>query len=519
MALRVDVRYLGGVANGINLTGSCIYLKIRRGKKITRLLVDAGLLQCEFKNSIKKNEEMLTQIDPAKVNCLILTHSHIDHSGRLPFLVKKGFVGKVFTTKPTSALLRAMLPDSANIQESEANYLNRKRKKAERNNGKEISAKKQRKRKKGKEKEKKEAIYCLDIEPLYSMKDVEKSYQLIKNDGFDYGIWIKLETGIGLKFFPSGHVLGGAICLLRIKEMDSSEYVYFGFSGDLGREDGIILPPPEKINVPVDYWFVESTYGDRIHPERDSEIKKMLELVNEVAQKKKIMIIPSFALERVQEILYLLSYHMHAGNVAKLPIYLDSPLALQITKVYSEYWRTKMFKDQDILPFNPFDISENPYLKISVSREESTELSKSTGPHIVIAGSGMCDAGRVRNHLRENLSNSNAIVSLVGFMADGSLGAKLRDGFPLVKMNGQEITVKAKIVIFGSLSAHADSLFLPVYTKSIIRMGGSRKPKIVIGHGSEKGGLTLKRNLTENLKPLGWSGEIIIPNLNQVISI
>jgi len=516
MTLKINVKYLGGIADGINLTGSCIFVEIIRGKKVSKILIDVGLLQCDFKNSIKRNKQILKHICPSKIDYIITTHSHIDHSGRIPFMAKNGFKGKIFVTKSSNSLLKVMLPDSANIQESEAEYLNRKKRKA--NTGNNTRKHKQKREKdKNKERRRKGIKHSTGIEPLYTMTDVKKSYGLIKNSGFNYNEWIKINLGISLKFYPSGHVLGGAICVLRIMKQKSKKNVFLGFSGDLGREDGIILPPPETINEPIDYWFIESTYGDKIHPQRDAEIIKLNKLVNEVGLEKKIMIIPSFALERVQEIIYLLSYHMHAKNIATVPIYLDSPLAHQITKIFSKYWHTKMFKDQDMLPFNPFEVSKNPYLKVTVSQEESTKLTKLHAPFIVIAGSGMCDAGRVRNHLRQNLKSNKTVICLIGFMSDNSLGKKLKDGYPLVKMNGKEITVNAKIVFFESFSAHADSSFLTSYTQTVMNKPGIYEQKIFIGHGSVIGGLSLKKKLIETLPGSTWKKRIIIPKLNQKI--
>lgn len=519
MTLKINAQYLGGVADGENLTGSCIYIEIIRGKKISKILIDAGLLQCDFRNSIIRNEEILKYINPARIDCIITTHSHIDHSGRLPFMVKNGFSGDIFVTRPTCALLGVMLSDSANIQESEANYLNRKRRKSDSDNNTVKYKKREKPKERNRERRSKKTKKYKDIEPLYTMQDVEKSYWQIKNDGFNYYEWIKISVGISLKFYPSGHVLGGAICVLRVMDQKSKNNIFLGFSGDLGREDGIILPPPGIISEPIDYWFIESTYGDKIHPGRDMEIQKLNELIDEVGSEKKIMIIPSFALERVQEIIFLLSYYMHTGGIAKVPIYLDSPLGNQITEIFSRYWHTKMFKDQDILPFNPYDISKNPYLHVLVNQEDSVELSKSQGPYIVIAGSGMCDAGRVRNHLRQNLETNKTVVCLIGYMADNSLGKKLKDGYPLVKMNGQEIAVKAKIVTFESFSAHADSSFLASYTKAIFNKPSIHEKRIFIGHGSVIGGLSLKRNLIDILSGDAWKEKIEIPEINQKIKI
>lgn len=497
MRIKIEVKFLGGLADGENLTGSCYLMKIRRGKKLIKIMVDFGLKEGDFKNQIERNMAVLKQVDVKTINYVILTHSHIDHVGRLPLLVKNGFHGKIICTKATSELLPVMLTDSAKIQKNEARYLKQRKAKL----CKKRFAKKVKKNPK------------MPVAILYNMADVETTCELIKNDGYDYKRWIKLDTGIKIKFYPSGHVLGGAICVLEIMRPKTTQHIYIGFSGDLGRRDGIILPPPKVPKERINYWLIESTYGGKKHPERQEEIDQLLNLVAEAVQEKKKIIIPSFALERTQEIIYLLSYFMSIGKIPRIPIYLDSPMATSITKVYAHNWKSNMFKDQNLLNFNPFKFSENHYLKI-VDRDYTSTLSKSPGPYIVIAGSGMCDNGKVREYLRENLGNKKTIVCLVGYMAENSLGRKLKDGCTLIKMNGQEIYIKAKIVAFDSLSAHADGCYLEDFTKQAVTKDPNAKKSIFIVHGDDPGGIMLKNGLYRKL-PKKWGKDIVIPELNQ----
>lgn len=302
--------------------------------------------------------------------------------------------------------------------------------------------------------------------------------------------------------------------MIRVSVPKLPDY-YLGFSGDIGREDGVILPPPERPKEDVDCWTIESTYGDRSHPDREQEVGKLFQIVSDAAKKGKRIIIPSFALERTQEIVYLLSRAMHENVVPRIPIYLDSPMATKITDVYARHWNSPMFMGQENLPFNPFSIRENPFLKLVTDDSDSVVLSKSSEPAVVIAGAGMCDAGRIRNHLRAGLSCEKTVVCLVGYMAKNSLGRKLSEGWPIVSMNGQEIIVKAEIVSFQSLSAHADSSFLVKYTRSFV---GNNNSWIFVVHGERLGGFHLMHSLLNSFDKC-YEGEIIIPDLDEEFMI
>jgi metallo-beta-lactamase family protein len=503
--MKLSVKFLGGTADNGNLTGSCTLLKIKQKKTETNILVDTGLWQGKQEQSLERNKNILKNVDPRSITAVVLTHSHIDHIGRLPFLAKNGFQGRVYCTKPTADILGIMLEDSAKIMESEAKYLRRKLKETGA-----VRPKQNQKKSPGHKPKGPKALFTCD--------DVTETLQQIKNNGYDYRQWIRLDHNVYLQFYPSGHVLGGAICVIRV-DRKKKKQTFLGFSGDLGRKDGIILPPPAEIKIPIHYWFTESTYGGITHPPRDEEINTMLDLIRQAARTNGKILIPSFALERTQEILYLLSYYMSIGIIPEIPIYLDSPLATKITHIFSRYWDTKMFKGQEILDFNPFN-RQNIFLKAIVDDFKSVEISKSPGPYLLIAGSGMCDAGRIRNHLRENLGNKNTTVCLVGYMTEGSLGSKLKEGMAFVKMNGQEIEVKANVVSFNSLSAHADGPFLVEFTSSLIN-SKKNDSSIFILHGDEKSGLSLKRDLLNNFTENNgeWKKNIILPNLNETIDL
>lgn len=519
MKVDVAVKFLGGLASGDNLTGSCSLVTIRRGKNTVRFLIDAGMVQGKFRDNLKDNLDVLQKVDLSKVDHIILTHAHVDHVGRLPLFFKKGFRGSVICTEATGDLLPIMLLDTAKIQQSEIRYRERQYRRAglqEKNRGGTKNGRKRGNRNgrggsAGDRGEKKKIRRIVEkLEPLYTIDDAECSLSLVKNGGFGYHRWIKLDKGIHLKFYPSGHILGGAVCVIRITLPKLPDYC-LGFSGDIGREDGVILPPPELPKEDIDCWTVESTYGDRNHPSRDEEKDKLFKIVLEAVKNGLRIIIPSFALERTQEIVYLLSRAMHEKVVPRIPIYLDSPMAIRITDVYARHWNSPMFVGQETLPFNPFSVEENSFLKPVTDDSDSVVLSKSGEPAVVIAGAGMCDAGRVRNHLRAGLSHDKTVVCLVGYMARDSLGRKLSDGWPIVSMNGQEIIVKAKIVSFQSLSAHADSNFLVNYTRSFV---GNNNSWIFIVHGEKQSGLHLGYNLLRSFDQ-SYEGDIIVPGMNE----
>lgn len=511
--MKAEVNFLGGVAG--SLTGSCSLLTVTEGKKTFKVLIDAGLVQCGFRDSIKTNQEILKQLKPSQVDYIILTHPHIDHIGRLPLFIKNGFEGEIICTKGTRNLLKPMLEDSAKIQMVEAAYYNKKLLKMEERGEVKLSFQKTNRRIKGKNKKREkgenyfENLYSSEninsslgskkktyVEPLYSHKDVEALHRFV-NNGYDYHRWIKLSKFISVKFYHSGHVMGGAVVVVRLSSKSKGvkpNDVYLCFSGDLGRRDGIILPPPEIINEPVDFLFLESTYGGRTHPNRDQEIEKLLDLIKESSESKKRVIIPSFALERSQEIVYILSYYMDQGVIPSIPIYLDSPLGSKITETFAEAWDQKMFSDQDRVTFNPFDPKSNPYFNIISEQKESDALIASSKGYIVIAGSGMCDAGRVRGHLRANLGKSDTIVCLVGYMALNSLGRNLKEGLP-IKMNGEAIEVKAKVISFDSFSAHADEPFLIDYAVKVLSKDKTRTKTVFLVHGDESAAAILGHSL------------------------
>lgn len=414
-----------------------------------------------------------------------------------------------------------MLEDSAKIQLSEAQFNNKRR--AKKNNAEKAEEKKEdssncrltkgnrcKSPSKKKNVDPKEAQTCSFEEPLYKASDIPPLLNHVLNNGFDYRIWIKLTDNVNIKFYPSGHVMGGAIIVMQVKT--GKKKTNFCFTGDLGRKDGIILPPPEVVQESIDHMVIESTYGGKIHPERDYEINKMLKIISQGVKKKKKIYIPSFALERSQEIIYILSYYMHIKAIPRIQIYLDSPLAKKITEIFAAGWDQGLFSDQGRIPFNPFNTDENPYFKLISEKDDSDNLINWSGNCIVIAGSGMCDAGRIRGHLRANLEKPTTIVFLVGFMGKNTLGRHLKEGNKIVKMNGTEIHVKASIKSFDSFSAHADGEFLVNFTKSIDAFNKKSFKNIFIVHGEEDSAKKLAIDLRKSFS--NKKTKIRIPAIN-----
>ncbi len=517
MPVHAQIRFLGGVADR-NLTGSCSMITITQGKRRLKILVDAGLVQGKFQDSVPANTDILKHFNPSEVDYIILTHSHIDHIGRLPLFIKNGFKGRVICTTGTKSLLNTMLEDTAKIQMAEAGYINSRAQKLltpDQNKSRHRLTRGKYDKVKNKSK-----VHKSVIEPLYTLDDVGEVEKLVKNGGYPYEKWIRLGHDVAVKFYPCGHVIGGSVVVIKINDNNNPKPKYLCFSGDLGREDGIILPPPVKIKEPVDALVIESTYGGRSHPDRNEEINIMLNLIKKAQANKQRIIIPSFALERSQEIIYLLSYYMKSKIIPAIPIFLDSPLAEKITAVFSSAWEKGLFSDQEKLKFNPFSCEENEYFNIITTQEESKNLINKTGCYIVIAGSGMCDAGRVRSHLRAHLNNPKTIVCIIGYMAENSLGRKLKDKHYSVRMNKEEIIVKAEIVCFDSFSAHADGKFLCSYANSILAKQPRSNKKVFLVHGS----VTSANDLEEDIKlslssSLKKSVSIYTPKLNEVYNI
>ena len=404
-----------GAAHAV--TGSCHCLEVN-GQKI---LIDCGLEQ-------GRDEHDDNELDfaPGSIDYVLITHAHIDHTGRVPLLAKQGFNGQIFTTRLTGQLMSIMLRDSAHIQESDAQWQNQKGKRA------------------GRE----------PVEPLYTVEDAEAALQLVKT--VEYGQTFDLCQGVKVRFNDAGHLLGSAIVEVWCTEGGVTKKLVF--SGDLGNIDQPIIRDPQFLTE-ADYVVMESTYGDRNHEPPESYVDTLAQLIDETFAKGGNIIIPSFAVGRTQELLYFLRQIKDEGLVKTYPgftVCVDSPLAAEATKIYAGDLHGYLDEEAIAVLQGGDDLFAFPGLTLSQSAEESKALNADPTPKIIISASGMCDAGRIRHHLKHNLWRSECAVVFVGYQAEGTLGRRLLEGAKSVRLFGEEIAVNARILNFPGLSSHAD---------------------------------------------------------------
>ena len=401
-----------------NVTGSCHLVRCNGNC----ILIDCGMFQGG--REMDKENRGDFGFKPKKVDFLLLTHGHLDHCGRIPLLVKRGFRGKIFTSSATRELARLVMFDSARIQENEAAFKNRKL------------------RKRGKPE---------DVVPLYTSEDAQASLEFFHDiNGFDRPI--ALGAGITVSFFEAGHILGAASILLELSEQNCSKRILF--SGDLGYSDRVILRDPAT-PPKVDIVVMETTYGDRTHKQFKPSIHELYQAIAHTREQGGNVLIPSFALERTQEILYALRDGIEQGLVSdNIQVFLDSPMAISATEIFRNH--PECFDDETLEIFkngdDPFGL---PGLHFTRETEQSIELKK-VKRAVIIAGSGMCTGGRIRHHLRENLWRREAAVVFVGYAAYGTLARRIIDGQNPVTIFGSSIEVRARIYTIGGFSAHAD---------------------------------------------------------------
>jgi metallo-beta-lactamase family protein len=402
-----------------NVTGSCHLLEVA-GKKI---LIDCGLYQ-GGREMDEENAEPFG-FDPADIDYLLLTHAHLDHCGRIPLLVKRGFTGEIVTTSASAELARVVLLDSAKLLEDEASY---KAKKASRH-GKEAQ-----------------------IEPIYNVVDVLNCFSFFGRAA-NYDQPLMIEKGIKATFIDAGHILGSASIVLDIDHKGGQRRILF--SGDLGYSGRAIIrdptPPP-----PVDIVVMETTYGDRLHKALEPTLEEFYNAIRKTLAQGGNVIIPSFALERAQELLYYLREGIEQGRLPSyLPVFLDSPMAISATQIYQRH--PECFDEETCATLtsgqDPFMF---PGLRFTRETAESMAINNFAGGAVIIAGSGMCTGGRVKHHLKHNLWGRNNSIIFVGFAACGTLARQIVDGAESVKLFGDEIPVNATIYTIGGFSAHAD---------------------------------------------------------------
>jgi metallo-beta-lactamase family protein len=455
----MNVQFLGATRT---VTGSCTLLE----SGSLKFLVDCGLFQ-----GGKTLEERNRNVDPYRprdLSFILLTHAHIDHSGLIPKLVQRGFQGKIFCTRATLDLCEIMLRDSAHVQEMEAEWQNRKNKRSGRN----------------------------PVTPLYTAQDAEQSLQFFQP--VNYGEMLSLSEGVRVRFQDAGHILGSAIIEIWIEEEGVKRKLVF--SGDLGNFDQPIVRDPTPIEE-ADLLWLESTYGNRLHKSRKETVEEFLAILQEAIGSRSKVIIPAFAVERTQDILYTIGQFLRERLIPPLPIYIDSPLAIAATEVFK---RNADSFDQEMGELlrkgeNPLEL---PEIVFAQTTEESKAINEDERPGIIISASGMCDAGRIQHHLKHHLWRKDSHIVFTGFQAAGTVGRRIVDGARSVRLFGEEIAIHAHIHTLGGFSAHADQKGLLEWV-SHFRSPGL---KVFVTHGEEQTSLTLAERIREQFH---W--ETVVP--------
>lgn len=427
------LKFLGGAKT---VTGSCFFIECNKLK----FLIDAGLYQGE--GAVEINRTAL-DFNPEELSYIFITHAHLDHSGMLPRIVREGFQGRIITTSATKDLLELMLYDSANIQETDAEWLTRKALRA------------------GKP----------PIFPLYASDDVKKVIPLF--DVKPYDKIFHLGSGLQYRFFDAGHILGSISLELHYQDSDREKKIIF--SGDIGKKGNPIIQDPSA-PPEADFIVMESTYGNRSHKPLKESIDELVEAIKVTFKKGGNVFIPSFAIGRTQDLLYILNNLVREGRLYNINVYLDSPLAEEATKVYLAHPECFDEEAKNLLSNRDFDSSLRLHFVESV--EESMALNRIKSGIIVIAGSGMCEGGRIRHHLKHNLWRPECTVIFVGFQGRGTLGRRIVDGAKSVHILGEEIAVKASTYTINGFSAHADQAGLIDWLS-----GFQDSPEVFIVHG------------------------------------
>jgi len=448
------------------VTGSC-YLLEAAGEKI---LIDCGMFQGS-KEVTGLNYQSF-RFNPKEISHLLLTHAHIDHSGLIPKLVREGFRGKIIATKPTVDLVKVMLEDAAHVNEDETLHENKRRLR----------------------------VGLPPRNPLYTLEDVKASFKFFSPVGYD--AQIRISDRFAATFRNAGHILGSSI--IELEATESGETTKVVFSGDLGQWGTPLLNDPTIIEE-ADYVLVESTYGDRVHEDTGIRQNLLGQEVKDTYSKGGKLMIPSFAVERTQELLYYFHRLVSEGDFPAETVFLDSPLAINATEVFKknmDYFSPSLRKEFK----NPFTFSGLKYLK---SAQDSQTLNDYEKPCVIIAGNGMCTAGRIRYHLKYNLWKSQNTLLFVGYQAEGSLGRVILDGSKMVRMMGMEVAVNAKVDKIESFSSHSDKNELLKWVK-----GFGKKPKrVFVVHGEEPSSEAFASTLGQN----GF--KTLVPELGQSVAL
>ncbi len=455
MAENIKISFLGAAGT---VTGSKFLLET----PWLNILVDCGFFQ-GLKELRELNWKNIT-LPPGEIDIVLLTHGHLDHTGYLPRLVKEGFKNDILGTSPTLAITEVILTDSARIQEEDAQRAN----------------------------EEHFSIHHPAV-PLYTEKDVEETLKLFRSVNTDE--WIELSEKIQVRFRRNGHILGATFI-----ELDINGKI-FVFSGDIGREKDDLLDPPAK-PVHADFLFLESTYGDRIHPNEDVE-SILDEAIEKCLSNNSTLIIPSFAVERLQTLMYRI-YHLKKIRKFSLPpVYIDSPMGHEVIKIFSRFMSWHKLDHEEFKSMRDF-------FRIITNYKDTWKVIEDTGPKVVIAGSGMVTGGRVLSYLKFYLEKPGTQILLVGFQAEGTRGRQLQEGVPDVKIYGKYYEVKASVKTINSLSAHADQRELLNWIGYL----GTAPQRIFLIHGEKKASDVLRVKIKDRY---GWKAEI--PHLGETVTV
>ncbi len=450
----MEIEFVGATQT---VTGSMHLIHTGRGS----ILLDCGLVQGRRRESYERNKRLGLPVD--QIKAVVISHAHIDHSGAIPLLVKRGYRGPIYSTPATRDLVSVMLRDSAAIQQSDARYLNRQAEKHQLN--------------------------VEPIVPLYDEHDVLKAIGMFHS--VPYGFATPIGLGAKLTFLDAGHVLGSALAVLDIKEGSATRRIVF--TGDLGRTDMPILRDPE-IPKRAEVLIMESTYGDRLHDDIKRMGDDLAAVVKRTHERGGKIVIPSFALERAQEVVYCLKRLKKEGRLPDIPVFVDSPLTVKLTDVFKLHPECYDEDTRELLgrSDSPFDFEQLQYVE---AVDQSKSVSRSSDSAIVISASGMCEAGRVLHHLRATIEDDRNTILIVGFQAQHTLGRRLVEGRSQVKIFGVKRDRNAEVVVLNGFSAHADQRDLVAFAQGC--QGAGSLKQIALVHGDLKQQQALAEKLTE----------------------
>ncbi len=454
-----ELTFIGGVGQ---VTGSCHLLETEQGK----ILLDCGMYQ-GGREADKRNAADFP-FDAGTIDAVILSHAHLDHCGRLPRLYQQGFRGRVYLTEGSFYLLDLMLKDAASLQKRDVAWENKRRER------------------KGKK----------PVEVLFTLEDVNALLAL--RQSFEYGVEFDVIPGVKAKFSEAGHILGSAVVSVTLNEHGKQKKLVF--SGDLGNPNSPLLRDPQTVTE-ADLLLLESTYGDRDHKPLEPTLDELRIILQQAMQSGGNVIIPAFAVERTQDLIYWLGKLYQQGDLLQQKVYLDSPMAISASRIYEQY--TYLFNNDD--PDFKRLAKKGwqawlPNLVYSESTEDSMAVNQIDGGAIIIAGSGMCTGGRIRHHLKYNLWRRNAHIIMVGFQAQGTLGRDLINGKKNLNLLSSEIRVAATIHTLGGLSAHADQTQLLAWAGQF----NEPKPDLFLVHGEQNAALSLQTSFHR----LGWAAKV-----------